>query len=117
MTSDRKWLSAGEVARNVGQTAGLEADLVGLEDAQQHLCRCTPFGMAMCIMAYMRDSLRASIHPVRAGLLAFSCQIVTTSAHTRADHTKLRVRKQMQMPSVHVLYGSSLCRCGYLHRC
>jgi hypothetical protein len=43
MTSDRKWLSAGEVARNVGQTAGLEADLVGLEDAQQHLCRRTPF--------------------------------------------------------------------------
>ena len=59
--------------------------------------------MAMCIMAYMRDSLRASIHPVLAGLLAFAFQSVTASAYTKADHTRLRVRKQTQMPGMNVL--------------
>ena len=37
------------------------------------------------------------------GFPAFSFQSVTASAQTRADHTRLTVRKQMQMPGVNVL--------------
>src|SRR6266545_3680774 len=59
--------------------------------------------IAMCIMAYIRDSWNASPHPAMAALPAFAFQSVTACARAREDHPRLRERKQAQMPSVNVL--------------
>src|SRR5690606_14991928 len=68
--------------------------------------------MARCIMACIRDSWGWILHPSLPGLPAFAFQSVTTSAHTRADHTKLSVRKQIELPGVNVLMDPPFAGAG-----